>query len=68
MEKRIGIACDHAGFEYKEKLVKLLENKGYIVTDYGCYSTESVDYPDFAHSLSKSLENFRKFNRNTILW
>ena len=36
MEKRIGIACDHAGFEYKEKLVKLLENKGYIVTDYGC--------------------------------
>ena len=57
MEKRIGIACDHAGFEYKEKLVKLLENKGYIVTDYGCYSTESVDYPDFAHSLSKSLEN-----------
>ena len=57
MEKRIGIACDHAGFEYKEKLVKLLENKGYTVTDYGCYSTESVDYPDYAHSLAKSIEN-----------
>tara|TARA_Y100000385_G_C12803645_1_gene512975 strand:+ start:294 stop:728 length:435 start_codon:yes stop_codon:yes gene_type:complete len=57
MEKRIGIACDHAGFEYKEKLVKLLENKGYTVTDYGCFSTESVDYPDYAHSLAKSLES-----------
>lgn len=57
MEKKIGIACDHAGFEYKKKLVKLLENKGYTVTDYGCFSTESVDYPDYAHSLAKSLES-----------
>ena len=57
MDKRIGIACDHAGFEYKEKLVKLLESKGYSVTDYGCYNEESVDYPDYAHSLAKSLEN-----------
>lgn len=56
MSKTIGIACDHAGFEYKEKVVRYLEEKGYIVTDYGCFSTESVDYPDFAHQLASSME------------
>ena len=56
MIKSIGIACDHAGFEYKEKVVNYLKDKGYNVTDYGCFSTESVDYPDFAHQLAKSIE------------
>ena len=54
---KIGIACDHAGFEYKEKLKKHLESKGNEIKDFGCYSLESVDYPDFAHKLSKSIEN-----------
>ncbi len=57
MKNKIGIACDHAGFEYKEKLVSYLKEKGYTVTDYGCYSTESVDYPDFAHKLAQSIKN-----------
>lgn len=53
---KIGLACDHAGFEYKEKLKQLLESKNYDVSDYGCFSLESVDYPDFAHQLAKSIE------------
>ena len=53
---KIGLACDHAGFEYKEKLKNYLKNNNIKITDYGCYSLESVDYPDFAHQLSKSIE------------
>ena len=52
----IGLACDHAGFEYKEKLKNYLKNNNIKITDYGCYSRESVDYPDFAHQLAKSIE------------
>ena len=36
------------GFEYKEELKKYLENKDIEVSDYGCFSLDSVDYPDFA--------------------
>lgn len=50
--KKIGFACDHAGFEYKEKIKVLLEKKGYKIYDFGCHSEESVDYPDFAHKLA----------------
>ena len=53
--KKIGFACDHAGFAYKEKIKVLLEEKGYETTDFGCYSKESVDYPDFAHKLAKAV-------------
>ena len=56
MCKKIGLACDHAGFDYKERVVKYLEDKGYTVNDYGCFSTDSVDYPDFAHQLAISIE------------
>ena len=54
---KIGIACDHAGFEYKEKLKEYLSSKGKEIKDFGCYSEESVDYPDFAHQLAKSIES-----------
>ncbi len=56
MSKKIGLACDHAGFDYKERVVKYLEDKGYTVNDYGCFSTDSVDYPYFAHQLAISIE------------
>tara|TARA_B100000768_G_scaffold97826_1_gene91232 strand:+ start:127 stop:567 length:441 start_codon:yes stop_codon:yes gene_type:complete len=55
--KKIGIACDHAGFEYKEEVVKYLTNKGLEVQDFGCYSDKSVDYPDLAHQLSKKIND-----------
>ena len=54
---KIGLACDHAGFEYKEQLKEYLSSKGKEIKDFGCYSLDSVDYPDFAHQLAESIEN-----------
>ena len=54
--KPIAIGCDHAGFEYKTALVKWLTGKGYEVKDFGTYSMDSVDYPDFAHPTALSVE------------
>ena len=53
--KKIAIAADHAGFEYKELIKKYLEGK-YEVQDFGTYSTDSVDYPDFVHPAATSVE------------
>lgn len=53
---KIGIASDHAGFEYKDKLKALLQKKGYEVVDYGTDSTVSCDYPDYAHPLGAALD------------
>ena len=41
---KIAIACDHAGYEYKEKLVAFLRQKGYEVKDFGTHSAESMAY------------------------
>ncbi len=41
---KIAIACDHAGYEYKEKLVAFLRQKGYEVKDFGTHSAESMDF------------------------
>ena len=53
----LGIACDHAGYVIKEKLKKELEQEGFELKDYGTYSEENCDYPDFAHSLAIAVEN-----------
>ena len=53
---KIALACDHAGFIYKEKTKEYLESLNYNVTDFGCYSEESVDYPDYAHQLASSIK------------
>lgn len=53
---KIGIACDHAGYEMKEFLVGYLDAMGYEVLDFGTNSEESVDYADFAHSLAEAVE------------
>ncbi len=52
---KIGIASDHAGVELKEKLTSVLKSKGIEVIDYGTNSTDSCDYPDYAHPLAKSV-------------
>jgi ribose 5-phosphate isomerase B len=54
---KIAIACDHAGYETKEEVKKFLESKGHEIIDYGTNSSESVDYPDFAHPLAENVEN-----------
>ena len=51
------IGGDHAGFEYKEEIKKLLEAKGLKVDDKGPYSCDSVDYPDFAHPVAKDVSD-----------
>jgi len=55
--KKIAIGGDHAGFKYKEDLKIWLEKKGYQFKDFGTYSTESADYPDFAHPVASAVEN-----------
>lgn len=55
MEKKIGIACDHAGYEMKEFLVGCLGARGYDVHDFGTYSEERADYADFAHPLAEEI-------------
>lgn len=53
----IGIAADHAGFSLKEKLSKYLISEGYIIKDFGTYTPDPADYPDFAHPLAEFVEN-----------
>ena len=55
MEKII-IASDHAGFRLKEKVVRWLITSRYEVKDLGCFSEDSVDYPDYAHPLADAVE------------
>ena len=52
----IAIASDHAGYDYKQLLKNYLTNQGHEVEDFGCYTSESVDYPDTAHPLAISVE------------
>lgn len=56
MKKCIGLCSDHAGFELKEFVRKWLDSKGWEYKDFGTYSTESCDYPDFAHPLALAVE------------
>lgn len=51
----IGIASDHGGFALKAELIKNLEGKGYELKDYGCFSEESCDYPDFARKVTDAV-------------
>ena len=54
--KTIAIGCDHAGFPYKDSIIKMLDKQGYTVLDFGTGSLESVDYPDFVHPTVASIE------------
>jgi ribose 5-phosphate isomerase B len=47
MSRKIAIGGDHAGYEFKEKFISLLKEKGFEVHDFGPNSADSVDYPEF---------------------
>lgn len=64
--KEIAIGSDHGGFELKEYLKQQLENQGYNMVDYGCFTTESVDYPDIAHPVAEAVSN-GKYERAIII-
>lgn len=53
----IGIASDHAGYELKEFVKQYLQEKGTEFKDFGTFSTDSCDYPDFAHPLALAVES-----------
>jgi ribose 5-phosphate isomerase B len=57
LTKPVAVGADHAGYEYKTVIVDLLQNKGLEVKDFGTYSQDSVDYPDFAHPVASAVEN-----------
>ena len=52
----IGLASDHAGYALKQFVKQYLEEKDFEYKDYGTYSEESCDYPDFGHALAKGIE------------
>lgn len=54
--KIIGLASDHAGFEIKEYVRRLLDEQGIAYKDFGTYSPESFDYPDSGHPLACAVE------------
>jgi ribose 5-phosphate isomerase B len=55
--KPIAIGCDHAGFDCKEDLISFLEGENMAYKDFGTYTKDSVDYPDFAHPVASAVEN-----------
>lgn len=54
---KIALGGDHAGFDYKRELVVFLTSQGYEVKDFGPFSAESVDYPDFVHPVANAVES-----------
>lgn len=55
--RKIAIACDHGGYELKKDIIKHLNARGFEIVDFGCDSTQSVDYPDYALPASKAVAN-----------
>ena len=56
MTKPLGMASDHAGVELKRALVTELEKRGVAVRDFGTTTSDSCDYPDFAHAVGRAIE------------
>lgn len=54
---RIAIASDHGGYDIKKVIAEYLLEKGYEIDDLGTYSSDSVDYPDFAHLIAQKIAN-----------
>ena len=53
--RRIALGADHGGFEMKEDLKRLLADLGHEYQDFGCHSTDAVDYPDYAHTVARAV-------------
>ena len=57
MNKKIFLSSDHGGFELKTLVINFLKEDNYDVEDLGCFSLESVDYPDYANLMAKNIKN-----------
>ncbi len=53
----VAVGCDHRGFYLKQKVMDYLHELGHNCQDYGCYSTDSVDYPDIAKKVSEGVSS-----------
>ena len=51
---KIALGCDHGGYELKEFVKTVLERLGHTYEDFGCYSKESCDYPDFGEAAARA--------------
>ena len=52
---KIAIGSDHGGYELKQQIISKLKNHDYWINDLGCYSLDSVDYPDFSELVCQSV-------------
>ena len=52
---KIALGSDHGGYALKCDIIKLLEAKGYDYQDFGCYSLESCDYPEFGEAAARAV-------------
>jgi ribose 5-phosphate isomerase B len=57
VNRLIAVGCDHGGFQVKERIKKILDELGYRHRDFGTFSEDSVDYPDFAHAVAQAVAN-----------
>jgi ribose 5-phosphate isomerase B len=62
----IAIGADHAGYDYKQRLIAFLQELGHKVQDFGTHSADSVDYPDFAHPVAVGV-NGKEFGMGILL-
>lgn len=62
----ISIGCDHAGFELKEMVKRLLEGSAHVVFDLGTFDSNSTDYPDFAGKVAETVSQ-GKVNRGILI-
>ena len=51
----IAVGCDHRGVDLKQSVIKLIAEAGHNYEDFGCYTTDSVDYPDIAQKVAKAV-------------
>ena len=56
-DKPIGLCSDHAGYEMKKYIIALFDELGVRYEDFGTYTEESCDYPDYAHKLGRAIDN-----------
>ena len=62
----LAIGGDHAGFDLKKIFIEFLQNKGHEIKDFGPFSTDSCDYPDYVHPLAKAVEN-KEFDLGIVI-
>ncbi|HHZ65809.1 MAG TPA: ribose 5-phosphate isomerase B [Flavobacteriales bacterium] len=65
--KTVAIGSDHAGYELKESIKKYMDEKGYQMEDHGTSSSESTDYPEYAHAVANSVAEDNDVNQGILI-